>query len=144
MGTAPVRTPANRTVALDSIDVTFSRPIDPATLDAADFSLTRDGGADLLETAAGVSLMWIDAQTLRVAGLGSVTGAVGVYEFSILASGVVDTAGNALAAEFSVGWGAGAESRRRCRDPCNRRRGAVHAADSHSRDWRRYRQYHGS
>ena len=38
---API--PSQRTTALDAIDVTFSRAIDPATLDAADPVLTRDG-----------------------------------------------------------------------------------------------------
>ena len=67
----PITTPRNTSV--DTIDFTFSEPIDGATLDFSDLTLTRNGGANLLTASNTVTL--VTGNTYRINGLASLTGA---------------------------------------------------------------------
>ena len=86
--------PDPRRDPLDTVDLAFSEPIDPSTLDAADLGLTRDGEAVALP--AGLTIAPVDGRpaTYRVAGLAAATGAPGRYVLSVDAAGVRDPAGN--------------------------------------------------
>lgn len=95
---APV-TPDPRTEPVDTLSVTFSEPV--LHLDAGDFTLVRDGGANLI--APGTPCVSHDRITwhLPVSGW---TSASGHYVFSLLVSDVTDDAGNALTAADSIAW----------------------------------------
>ena len=101
--------PINRTVALDSVDVQFTRNINPASLTAEDFTLTRNGtlvpiSGTLTATAQG-------GGRYTVIGLGSSTAAFGDYELTLQGSGVTDEFGTAGAVgTVSTVWTMGERS----------------------------------
>ncbi len=91
-----------REFPLTAVDVVFSEPVDPASLDTADLSLTRDGlTIPLLDPLTVIS---IDATTLRISGLGLATADDGVYELTISATGVEDMAGNSGSGAVVETW----------------------------------------
>ncbi|MBN2021930.1 MAG: Ig-like domain-containing protein [Pirellulales bacterium] len=85
-----------------AVDVTFSEPIDLATLTAADFVLSRDGGPNLL--GAGVSIGHVGGAVYRIAGLAAWTAEPGSYTFTASAAGVADPLGNAGTGAASIQW----------------------------------------
>ena len=87
---------------VSSLDVVFSEPIDPATFDASDLALTRDGGEDLID--AGVTVAHVSGAAWRIDGLGELTGESGRYELTIDLTGLADLAGNAGSAPFAAAW----------------------------------------
>ena len=95
-----------QTTAVDSVDLTFSEPIDEATLTAADLHL-RLNGADVA-VPAGFTLAWVSGNTWRVSGLASATAADGNYSLSVNAGGVTDLSGNAGTNSASIDWAMGA------------------------------------
>ncbi len=94
--------PDPRGTPVDSIDLVFSEAV--SGLDLSDLSLTRDGGANLLP--GGAFLATLDSITWTVSGLGALTTASGAYQLTLTAagSGILDTAGNALASSASDAW----------------------------------------
>ena len=74
-----------------SIDVVFSQALDPTTLSVDDFTLSRDGGANLLTPA--VSITPTGATTFRIGGLAALTTANGAYAFTVRATTVNDANG---------------------------------------------------
>ncbi|HEX8198944.1 MAG TPA: hypothetical protein VF590_00550, partial [Isosphaeraceae bacterium] len=88
--------PNHRTAPLDTLDVTFSRPIDPATLGADDLILIHDGSPVAL--AGPIIVTPQGGSTYRLGGLAASTAAWGDYTVSISAAGVIDTSGQPGAA----------------------------------------------
>ncbi len=86
--------PAQSASPVDSIDVTFSEPIELATFTASDLRLTRNG--TLLTLPAGLTINPVDgtSATYRLSGLQSVTAAPGLYSLQIDATGITDLASN--------------------------------------------------
>jgi PhoPQ-activated pathogenicity-related protein len=99
VGTAiasPIRT------SVPSIDLVFTEPLQAGSLDLADLSLTRDGGANLLD--GSVSISQVSPTLYRVNGLSTLTSAAGNYRFGVNAAGVVDRASNAGTNSAEVTW----------------------------------------
>jgi hypothetical protein len=93
--------PDPRSTAVNSINISFSEAI--ADLDLSDFSLTRDGGANLL--TGSEALTQVNATTWSLGGLATLTSARGNYLLTLKPSGVHDAAGNALASSATDAWG---------------------------------------
>ncbi|HEX3147588.1 MAG TPA: ELWxxDGT repeat protein [Gemmataceae bacterium] len=87
--------------AIDAIDINFSEPIDPATVGAADFGLTRDGNAVAL---GAVTVMPLGGSSYRISGLAAATGGDGAYFMTVNGSAIDDLAGNAGTDSASTGW----------------------------------------
>jgi ELWxxDGT repeat protein len=94
--------PDPRNSSIDSVDLTFSEPIDLTTLTAADLNLRRDG--TLIALPAGISVTQVSGSTYRVSGLSSATAAAGTYQFDAIGNGVLDLAGNAGTGSASDTW----------------------------------------
>jgi hypothetical protein len=77
--------PDPRTLSLNTIAVVFSEAVTGVTLD--DFTLTRDGGGDLLTGAQTVTTSNNITWTLN--GLNTLTGAEGVYQLTLIANGSI-------------------------------------------------------
>jgi hypothetical protein len=88
-----------------SIDVVFSEPIDLDTFTVADLTLTRDAGENLLN--GSVSIAQVSTGTYRVSGLESLTGAIGVYEFTVIGANIKDFGGNSAIGTASDRWSVG-------------------------------------
>ena len=95
-----------QTTAVDSVDLTFSEPIDEATLTAADLHLQLNG-ADVA-VPAGFTLAWVSGNTWRVSGLAPATAADGNYSLSVNSVGVTDLSGNAGTNSAAIDWAMGA------------------------------------
>lgn len=94
-------TPSLRTTAIGSLAVTFSEAIDPATISAADFTLTRDGSANLLTAAQSVTG---SGTSFKLNGLSSLTTLDGNYVLMVSAGGLTDLAGNPGSGSLSRSW----------------------------------------
>jgi len=85
-----------------SLDITFSEPVDPASLSTAAMALRRDGGADLL---AGVAtLTQLAPAVFRLGGLAALTAAGGAYRLEVVLDGVTDLAGNPGSGTAVLSW----------------------------------------
>ena len=73
-------------------------------LDVTDLTLTRDGGANLLDGSQQVST--VNGMAWTLSGLTDVTGAPGTYTLTLHAAGsrIKDAAGNLLAGDASDNW----------------------------------------
>jgi hypothetical protein len=100
---APV-TPSPTNTAVGTVDVTFSKPINPATFTAADLSLTDDGGADLINGSVTITPVPGTTATYAIGGLAGLTTAEGTYTLTVTATGVRDTAGNVGVGTLSTSW----------------------------------------
>ena len=87
---------------LDTFDVAFSEPLDLATFDYRDLTLSREGGPNLIDS--GVSIALVSGSTYRISGLGGLTTEEGAYTLSVDATGVQDTDGLAGIGLDSVNW----------------------------------------
>ncbi len=93
--TATTPTVAEGEVPLQSaLDVTFNRPLDPATLDGASFTLTPEGGAPVAAT-----LSYVDSTRTAILTPAGILAPTTVY-IARLSTAVADTAGLHLAADF--------------------------------------------
>lgn len=107
-GTAPVVAsiqpvvPRIRNTPVNSLDVTFSKPIRLASFDFTDLQLTLDGGANLI--SGPLAIQSVAGSTYRITGLGSLTADSGEYLLTVKASEVDDGAGNNGTGQLSVGW----------------------------------------
>ncbi len=86
--------------SVGSVTLTFSGAVYGFT--AADLTLSRDGGTDVLTGAQSPTssnqVVW------TVPNLSAVTGRAGSYALSVAAAGITDAAGNALAAGVAANW----------------------------------------
>ena len=94
--------PSTRRTPVGSATVTLSEQIDLATLSAADFTLTRNGGANLLTGLEPV--IWLSDRNYQISGLDSLTGEDGNYVLTLHAGGFSDPAGNLSTGTKSVTW----------------------------------------
>ena len=95
-----------QTAPVDAAEVTFDGPIDPATLDAADFALTRDGVA--VPVGGPLAFGRVAGNRYRVSGLAAATSAPGAYTLTFAAAGVQDPAGNPGTGTAAAAWTAAA------------------------------------
>lgn len=95
-------TPNPRNRAVDSLTLVFSKPV--VGLDRSDFSLTRNGGVNLL--TADQTLSTTDQITFTLGGVAGLTGAEGYYDVTLVAvgSGIADAAGNELVNDAVTDW----------------------------------------
>lgn len=91
-----------QTTPVDSIDLSFSEPIDATTLTAADLQLSRDGVSVTLPD--GLAIDWVSGNTWRISGLSAVTAQDGNYRLSVNAGGITDLAGNAGVGLSTLSW----------------------------------------
>ncbi len=93
---------ATRSLVVQSLDVTFSEPIDPATFDYRDLNLTRNGGVNLITPAVQVTPL--SAVVYRISNFNGVVGVEGAYALTVSAAAVSDLAGNAGIGAASSTW----------------------------------------
>ena len=98
---APV-TPDPRTAPISQLTIVFSEPV--TGFDLSDLELTRSGGGNLL--TGSQTLTPIGDVTWVLSNLSGITGTPGMYALDLAAagSGIVDDAGNPLAADASEAW----------------------------------------
>ncbi len=87
---APVTTP--RTDPVTSVNVTFSKPLNPTTFTIAALTLTRDGVT--VPLGPDVTFTSTDNQTFTIGNLAGYTAPLGSYVLTINAASVTDTRGN--------------------------------------------------
>jgi hypothetical protein len=98
---APV-TPNPRPTAVSDLAVVFDEAIDATSVTPNRFRLTRDGGTNLLGATA--STVEIDAKTIVLRGLASLTGGTGVYTLALDLTQVRDLAGNNGSGFLTTVW----------------------------------------
>ncbi|HVA47067.1 MAG TPA: choice-of-anchor tandem repeat GloVer-containing protein [Pirellulales bacterium] len=96
--------PSPRNVDLAADDVTFSEPIDLTNFDFSAVTLSLNGGTNLINSGATISLVSGTTATYRIAGLDTLTTADGTYILSVDASHVRDLGGNLGIGGASVSW----------------------------------------
>lgn len=94
--------PDPRDSAVDTLDVTFSETINEATFIRTDLTLTRNGGANLINNS--VSIQFVGNHVYRISGLGALTTDGGLYEFGINMGAVQDIAGNKGGDKLTRSW----------------------------------------
>jgi hypothetical protein len=94
------------TVPVGSVDVFFSEAIDVGSFNWESVTLTRDGGANLIDasTGAGLTLQLVSGNRYRIAGLGGLTNHVGDFVLTLVDGGVMDPAGNKMATGGEIDW----------------------------------------
>jgi hypothetical protein len=93
-------TPDPRNTAVALLTMRFSEPMQG--LDLADLHLSRDGGANLLDTS--LSLSTTDNQRWTLGNLSGLTTSSGAYRLTLATAGISDMAGNQLAADATVAF----------------------------------------
>ena len=93
--------PDPRNTPVSTLDVVFSQPVDPATFDASDVTLTRSGGANL---SGALTVTALSGTTFRIGGLAEATAASGAYLLTIQGAGVQSIGGNPGAGIRSEEW----------------------------------------
>ncbi|MSR56051.1 MAG: hypothetical protein EXS05_00015 [Planctomycetaceae bacterium] len=88
--------------SVPSVDVTFTRPIDLASFDFHDVTLTRNGGANLITSAVTVS--FVSGSTYRINGLTNITGYDGTYAATVNMGGIADLVGQHGTGSISDTW----------------------------------------
>lgn len=91
-----------RSTVVQSLDVTFSEPIDANTFDYRDLALTRNGGANLMTATAQVTPL--SPTTYRISNFQSLVGSEGAYVLTVNAAAISDAAGNSGSGSFSENW----------------------------------------
>ena len=91
-----------RNTAVGSIDVTFSKLIDPTTFTSSALSLTLGGGSNLI--SSGVTVALVSASTYEISGLAALTAADGTYKLTVNGADINDLAGNAGVNSLSTSW----------------------------------------
>ena len=95
-------TPDPRMSSVDTVDVTFSKMIDPSSFDRNDLSLTVD--ATLVPLSPLVTVSSLGGATYRISGLDTLDTADGAYALTVDASGIKDTIGAAGLGSGTVTW----------------------------------------
>jgi hypothetical protein len=93
---SPRNTPA------DDIDVTFSKPINPASFTDSALSLTLGGGSNLINS--GVTITQISDTTYEISGLAALDKANGSYSLTVNGTDISDLAGNVGTNSLSTTW----------------------------------------
>ena len=93
--------PNLRNTSVSTVDVTFSKVVDPATFNAAAITLTRNGSNVSL---AGLTFTLISGTTYRIGGLASSDAAAGNYALSVGGATAHDLAGNVGTGSVSTSW----------------------------------------
>jgi hypothetical protein len=87
--------PSNRNTAVDTVTVSFSKPINPASFTTAALSLTLNGSStNLITSAVTVTENGTSGTSFTIAGLGSLTTANGTYTLKVDSTQVTDTSSN--------------------------------------------------
>jgi len=94
--------PNPRNTPISSIDVTFNKPMSLSTLAPGAVTLTDNGGANLINT--GASLTLVSGDTYAIGGLAGLTAAQGLYTFTVNGSQIADTDGNPGTGLQSTSW----------------------------------------
>ncbi len=94
--------PNPRNAPVSTVDVTFSEPINTASLSPGALTLTDNGGANLINS--GVSLALVSGDTYAITGLSGPTVAQGQYTLTINAADIQDQDGIAGTGSLSVSW----------------------------------------
>jgi len=99
---------------LDTLVVEFSVPVDANSFSVDDLTLTRDGGANLLTEATGVTITKIadnpysgdtsSATRYRISGLTGLTQADGDYALTLLSTGVATEGGTSGIGSYVLEW----------------------------------------
>ncbi len=84
---------------INSVTVTFTEAINPATISAANFGLTRDGTNVLSPTFSLVT-----SNVAQLGGLSALTEDLGVYQVTANLNGVADLAGNPATNLLTMSW----------------------------------------
>src|SRR5689334_17780598 len=79
-----------RNIVVDSLDVTFSEPIQPESLTLANLKLSQNGGPNLITPV--VTLSRLSPTSWHIGNLGLNAGQSGNYEFTVSAQGLRDLA----------------------------------------------------
>ena len=95
-------TPNPRPTALSDLAVLFDEAMDVTSVTPLQFSLTRNGGTNLL--GATVRTVGIDAKTVSLQGLASLTAGTGVYTLALDLTNVRDLAGNGGSGVLTTVW----------------------------------------
>jgi hypothetical protein len=91
-----------RNIVVQSLNVTFAQPIDPATFDYHAVTLTLNGGPNLI--TSDVTVTPVNATTYKIANFNWVVGLPGTYTFTVNAAGIADLAGNSGAGSTNETW----------------------------------------
>ena len=91
-----------RNTTLNSVDVTFSRPIDGKTLSTADFQLTRN--RQIVPLTRAQTVTFVSGTTYRIGNLAALTRQQGNYELFINTRGISDTTGHPGTTTVSEYW----------------------------------------
>ncbi|MBD2492629.1 Calx-beta domain-containing protein, partial [Aulosira sp. FACHB-615] len=91
-----------RNTKVSTLDIAFSKLIDSTTFDLSDVILTRDGTTNLITN--GVSFTQLNNTTYRFSGLNGLQTTDGTYSFTVVGSGIKDTAGNIVTNSLSENW----------------------------------------
>lgn len=98
---API-SPNPTNVPLDTLSVTFSEPIDPATFDLADLALKR--GSTVVPFTGTEKLTQMGETTWEISGLAGLTNLDGKYTLTVRTVGLTDAFGIAGTTFKSVSW----------------------------------------
>ena len=91
-----------RNIVVQALTVSFSEPIDPATFDYNDVSLTLNGGPNLVTSAVAVAQ--VNPTTYLITNISWVQGYAGTYSLTVNAAGISDLAGNAGSGSTNESW----------------------------------------
>jgi len=91
-----------RNIVVQSLNVTFAQPIDPATFDYHDVTLTHDNGTNLI--TSDVTVTPVNSTTWKIANFNWVVGQPGAYTLTVNAAGIADLAGNPGAGNTNETW----------------------------------------
>ena len=97
-------TPYYRNTTVDTLDVTFSEPMDASSIDWTDLTLTRDGVEVTLNSSVTVVQTADDATAFRIVGLSAFTAEAGDYVLTVRADGTQDSGGHSGTGQFSRSW----------------------------------------
>lgn len=91
-----------RNIVVMSLDVAFSHPIDPASFDYQDVTLTLNGGPNLI--TSDVTVTPLTSTNYRIANFNWVVGYPGSYTLTVDATAITDLAGNSGSDSASETW----------------------------------------
>ncbi|MBN2473427.1 MAG: Ig-like domain-containing protein [Pirellulales bacterium] len=93
-----------RNAPVTTIDVTFTKAVNPGTFGFEDLSLTLDGGPNLIDAGAALTFLQTSGLSFQIESLAALTAAEGGYRLTIDAFGVQDPQGGAGIGEGTVSW----------------------------------------
>jgi hypothetical protein len=96
--------PSPRTTAVASESIVFSKAINPATLSWQDFTLSLNGGPNLI-TSDNITITPVpNSNTYTLSGLGGLTATDGFYVLTLLTNQISAAAGNAGVGSNATSW----------------------------------------